>query len=62
MVEVWANSPGVLLKMSTHVWRSGIKKATIWLELTLVMSVKCDKKGFSIYVASKKNKGVWTRC
>lgn len=62
MVEVGAKCPGILLKMSAYVWRSGIKKATIWLELRLVMDVKCDKKGFYTYVASKKTKEVWTHC
>lgn len=56
MVEVGANCPGRLLNMSAQVWRSGIRKAMIWLELRVVMNVKCDKKGFYRYVGSKKTK------
>jgi len=46
MVELGARCPGRLLKTSAQVWKSGIRKAVIWLELRLVMNVKCDKKGF----------------
>lgn len=48
--------------MSAQVWRGGIRKVTIWLELRLVANVKCDKKGSYRYVGSKKTKEIWTCC
>lgn len=62
MVEAGANCPGRLLKTSAQVWRSGIRKAIIWLELRLVINVKCSKKGFCRSIGSKKIKEIWTCC
>lgn len=53
-MEVGPNCSGRPLKMSAQVWRGGIRKATIWLELRLVVNDKCDKRAFIDMLAAKR--------
>lgn len=62
MAEAGANCPGETTEISVQVWRSGTRKAMIWLELRLVMNVKYSKKGFCRSIGSKKIKEIWTCC